>query len=107
MSAYHMITFKLEQETKCFIKFSPLKSCTAAGCHSSVAVSAQTVAFRMQRLQIPKKTVKSSFLKFKVNVQRRNNGSLLRDHVTALPKSRQKSWKSPCSRYYGAYGLQQ
>ena len=25
----------------------------------------------MQRLQIPKKTVKSSFLKFKVNVQRR------------------------------------
>lgn len=60
------------------------------GVTALLLYQAQTVAFRPQRLRISKKTVRSLFFNFTVNVLRRQMAVYFVGYVTALPKAGQK-----------------
>ena len=75
------------------------------GVTALLLYQAQTVSFRMQRLQIPKKTVKPLFLILRLThcAGRWQSTSW----VMLLPYQKQdkKSWKPSHNRHYGACGL--
>ena len=75
------------------------------GVTTLLLYQAQTVAFRLQRLRIPKKDRQISFLNFTVNVLRRQMAVYFMVMLLPYQKQDKKSWKPSYNRHYGACGL--